>query len=153
MNKEQEAKFDQAFDHGDKFSQIMAAAHEGWRMCLEANGIGEEHRIPDGYFKPGEEVEIRDKGSDGDFMCAEIVVLNKDAIPVNHNRIEIRRIPAWKPKDWEHVIFAKPEDDTVLLGVYYKGEIHYGDLYYTADGIRYAELDVSKLGKPWSKIS
>lgn len=61
-------------------------------------------------------------------------------------------VPAWVPKDWEPVIFAKPEDDTTLHGVYFGGEIHYGDLYYTARGMRYTKFDPAKIGRPWSEI-
>ncbi len=63
-----------------------------------------------------------------------------------------RPTPAWVPQDWEPVIFAKPEDDTTLHGVYFKGEIHFGDIYYTASGMRYAKFDASKIGKPWDEI-
>lgn len=170
MDKTQEEKFEKFYDDEGQYFTFNESAKKVWQACLEANGIVEKPRIPKWSssapewvidmmrtgnpvrckvwddISPGSETDVYVTGYDIKAVkpyCDEFETTWQHAEP----------IPAWKPKDGEQVIFAKPEDDTVLLGVYYKGEIHCGDLYYTADGMRYAELDIAKLGKPWSEIS
>lgn len=164
MDKVQEEKFAYKWEYY-KGKQLEEGSKNifkaGFEACLEANGITGEQRIPEGYYKPGEIIEIRDKGSNGDFMSAQIVILNRDAILVNHNRIEVRRIPAWTPKEGE-AVFALYGDRVLVarvlsvngdgLTIDYDGRVCLHKVSYRGNTIFAKPFDASKIGKPWSEI-
>lgn len=135
---------------------------EGYRRALETVALLEEDsRIPEGYFKIGEEVEYRKKG-DKDYEFGTIGIYGPFDQTIAMDKVElIRRILAWKPKDGE-VVFALDDKDRVHVATIKKIEPR-------ADGYNYGVLcqdgnyslwrlrnlkpfDASKIGKPWSEL-
>lgn len=175
MDKTQEEKFEKFYAEDPlAVSGIKENQRIGWSACLEANGIGgdysnppnkpcghdvdkpcecelhrEDPRIPEGYFKIGEKVEARDRthkwvrGKIG-LGCG---VFLDDATT------EVRRIPAWVPKEGESVLFENCVFKSAV-GVYVKGSIYLGRTKQDASKMKLKQFDgdESKIGKPWSEI-
>lgn len=182
MNKEQNDKFEAWWNGPQDEGMVKISSFVGWAACLEANGIGEDGRrmdtehgsrivdksresnlaeaIPEGYFKIGEEVEMK---AGDEWVKGRVWATNKlDDFPspmtASMSKPElVRRIPAWKPKDGEAVFVnliegiqvakvLSADDGNVVQVLFSQGEKRAVEL------ARLKPLDASKIGKPWSEI-
>jgi hypothetical protein len=104
------------------------------------------------HYRIGEEVESQ--YNDGKWFNAVVVVyhgeLYKDEVKVN-----VRRIPAWKPKEGEAVMFPWYTDENTRVwcaGTYHNGMIYFGDDYSSAAVEHCRPFSAEKIGKPWDEI-
>lgn len=162
MNKEQEAKFREFNDEQEKYDGTLHAAfncvrRNAWQACLEANGIGEDPRIPDGYFKPGEDIEVQ--GDSGLWHKASIGIVYGRLEKSAAENANLRRIPEWNPRD-DEVVFLKYAIDTdiAVIGRVTGSDGHFFktiDQNGQTDGYpieRIKPFDSSAIGKTWSEI-
>lgn len=159
MNKEQEAKFEENREgidlrirhiHNDGFPCDRWSFEQGYKYALEANGIGEDPRIPEGYFKPGERVECRTDVSDWE----DGIIIARARTVITEVPSHVRRIPAWKPKDGEAVLF-RMRHDISGPGVA-SSDTEVWDFTVERWPVKMKcemkPFDASKIGKPWSEI-
>lgn len=152
MDKTQEEKFQKWFGSAATLDRRFSeTARSAWDACLEANVIGGEPRIPDWYFKIGEDVEVQ--GDSGQWNKASIGLIYGEQSKKYSENANIRRIAAWKPK----------EGEVVLVRVFDVAEIGYvkeGFLWYRGDKCLVVSVgtdevkpfDAYKVGKLWSDI-
>ena len=104
------------------------------------------------HFKIGEEVEARVFGL-GKWERCTIRAAN-GLISVDRYD-DVRRIPAWEPKDGEWVIFPWFNDENVRTwhaGTYKAGRIYFADDSRVA-AVKYCKpFDPDKIGKPWDEV-
>lgn len=159
MDKTQEEKFEKAYEAtkrqwpegNETFARLMFMC--GLAANSEANGIGEEPRIPEGYFKIGENVEANVTGA---YYEPCIVTARRIKQPHNTEHPEdVRRIHAWKPRDGEAVLVGLCDESGrrfAQAGVYADGIIHGMGDEVSYEAVPCIPFDESKRGKPWSEI-
>ena len=134
----------------------------GWEACLKANALPlppPELKIPEGYYKPGEKVQIRE-GQDEWQSCEIGFVYKNNAGQKYRSSFEILRKPAWTPKEGE-AVFVRGANTVFIGRIEILPDYRHTKAFYVrlASGDGWAApvehlkpFDASKIGKPWSEI-
>lgn len=157
MNKTHGEKFEdlwsQDLTFGENDKPVAKAFFEAG--LREANGIGEEPRIPEGYFKIGEKAECFTRG---EWQEGQIVFIadHGSIHPEKGEKIMVRRIPAWKPKELEPVFATHGNSyivgrvEKVIADVAHVHDTEGRTFTYNVRDLK--PFDSSKIGRPWSEI-
>ena len=101
------------------------------------------------HFKIGEEVDILPE------IRARVKAKAKDGTWYTYKPADVRRIPAWEPKDGEAVMFPWYNDNNVrtwYAGTYKAGRIYFADDSSVA-AVKYCKpFDPDKISKPWDEV-
>jgi hypothetical protein len=127
----------------------------GYEACLD-NGFP----VPEGYFRIGEEVDFRCKKS-APFTQATVELVSErgNTFSFGHMaELEVRRRPAWEPKD-EEAVFALGKNGVTYDVVRVRNTCE-GVVYIVASSGYVHEVtpgslkpfDASKIGLPWSEL-
>ena len=151
MNALQAEKFEEYLcKHGADSNTILGFRREAWEACLAANGIEEASPIDDKKYRIGEGVEYMLDSSEG-YKQAHIGLILPGDPEVAFN--DVRRKPAWKPKDNEPVLFRSPSGRT-CAGVYsypngVSGRVSHSTKVQDADNLEMRPYNPDLVDTPW----
>lgn len=165
MNEVQDALFKKWFDKcywTDRSFRRETSIwpRRAWEACLKANNIEGRPEIPEGYFKIGEEVEIQVENPHGDTCWVSGTV---GAVPYADpfpsicvlKPKEVRRAPAWKPKEGEAVFVYRVAPEVVSVCNVYRDSFDAVSLSGGQNTYDFAEakpFDPKKIGWSWEAI-
>lgn len=159
MTPEQAAERDQYAQVHYSPGGVPGSWWVGWKDCIE-HLHSLSPFVPEGYFHIGEEVDYK-LPQDRVWYQGKMAVFDESrwsglyAMPP---KVEVRRRPAWEPKDGE-AVFIRQRDHVgapweIAYGTFSDGKVYFGRHHMSAGllCLKPFDGDYSKIGKPWSVL-
>lgn len=122
----------------------------GWKDCIE-HLYSLSPFVPEGYFRIGEEVDYK-LPQDQIWYQGKMAVFDEsrwDGLYAMPPKVEVRRRPAWEPKDGEPILYEY--GGYVQVGVFKDNKVYARDMVFNYK-MKMRPFSADAWGKPWSEI-